>query len=332
MKRSIFSLVSLIIPMTFSACGGTDSGDCSASGGTNKAQYVVSTVTVPMMKSDFSIDLNGDTRVDNQLGQIIGTLSAQGLNVQDGVNQALSGGSLILLLAETSTDATFQSDSCATTTLQLGKEIMKPAMPDFSGHGTFMADPAQMSSTFNGPIAGGKFNSAPPSTTSKPVTASVLLPLVAGEAPINITLQGAHLVFTRKTDGTVTGGALQGGIKNMDVQTQIVPAVASLLTNKLMNDMPQTSTDAQIKSLFDTGGKADPACNGACKNPNGTCAVVMDNKIDICEVSTNNLVQSLLAPDVQLFDASGAYKPNKDNTTKDSLSLGLGFGAVAATF
>ncbi|MCU1280882.1 MAG: hypothetical protein JWM53_4428, partial [bacterium] len=180
--------------------------------------------------------------------------------------------------------------------------------------------------------AGGKFNSAPPSTTTHPVTASVLLPLVAGAPPINITLQGAHLQFTRKSDGTVTGGTLQGGIKNQDVQTQIVPAVASLLTNKLMNDMPQTSTDMQISSLFDTGGKADPACNGACKNPDGTCAMVKDNKIDICEVSTNNLVQSLLAPDVQLFDASGAYHPNKDNTTKDSLSLGLGFGAVGATF
>ena len=33
-----------------------------------------------------------------------------------------------------------------------------------------------------------------------------------------------------------------------------------------------------------------------------------------------------------MFDATGAYKPNKDNTTKDSLSLGLAFTAVGATF
>ena len=33
-----------------------------------------------------------------------------------------------------------------------------------------------------------------------------------------------------------------------------------------------------------------------------------------------------------MFDATGNFKPNKDNTTKDSLSLGLGFGAVGAKF
>ena len=33
-----------------------------------------------------------------------------------------------------------------------------------------------------------------------------------------------------------------------------------------------------------------------------------------------------------MFDASGNYKPNKDNTVKDSLSLGLSFTMVGATF
>ena len=98
----------------------------------------------------------------------------------------------------------------------------------------------------------------------------------------------------------------------------------------------------QIASLFDTGGKADSSCTtGGCKNPTtgdgtrkGMCASATDNIVDVCEVSTNTLVQSLLAPDVQLFDSTGAYKPNKDKTTavKDSLSVGLGFTAVGATF
>jgi hypothetical protein len=332
MKRAIVSLVSLL-PLTFAACGGgTDSGDCTASGGSNKAQYVVNTVMVPMQKTDYSIDLNGDGRVDNQLGQIIGTLATQGLNVQDGVTQSVANGQLVLLIGESSTDSTFQSDSCATSTLQIGKAVAS-MMPDFSGHGSFSADSTQPMASFNGPITAGKFNSAPPATTTHPVTAQVELPLVAGQPAINVTLQGAHIQFTRKSDGTITGGQVHGGIKNQDVQGQIVPGVAALLTNKLQHDMPQTSTDMQIASLFDTGGKADPSCStGGCKNPNGTCATAKDNIIDICEVSTNGLVQNLLAPDVQLFDASGAYHPNPANTMKDSMSVGLGFGAVGATF
>ena len=339
MKRTMISLVSLI-PLTFAACGGSDSGDCTASAGGNSAQYVVNSVLVPSMSAkDYGIDLNGDTRVDNQLGQIIVTLAGQGLNVQDGVNQALMGGDLVLLVKESSTDAMFASDSCASTTLQLGQKVTPP--PDFSGSGHFVPDGSQTPSTFNGPITGGKFNSAPPSTTTHPVQASVTLPLVAGQAPVPIILQGAHLQFTHSGTGLMSG-QLQGGIKSSDVQNNIVPAVASLLTNKLKNDMPQTSTDMQISSLFDTGGKADPSCPAmTCKNPTtgmdplghaGMCAAKGDGTIDVCEVSTNGLVTNLLAPDVQLFDASGAYKPNKDNTMKDSLSVGLGFTAVGASF
>ena len=62
------------------------------------------------------------------------------------------------------------------------------------------------------------------------------------------------------------------------------------------------------------------------------CAVKGDRKIDVCEVATAGLIQNVLAPDIQMFDANGNYHPNPDNTHKDSLSLGLGFSAVTATF
>jgi hypothetical protein len=55
-------------------------------------------------------------------------------------------------------------------------------------------------------------------------------------------------------------------------------------------------------------------------------------KIDICEVATSGLIQNVLAPDVQMFDAAGNYHPNPTNANKDSLSIGLGFTAVPATF
>src|SRR5437588_10867844 len=100
MKRTICLSLASLIPLAFAACGGgTDSGDCTASGGTNKAQYVTNTVTVPQQRSDFAIDLNGDGRVDNQLGNIIGALEGQMLHVQDGVTQAVADGTLIVLVS-----------------------------------------------------------------------------------------------------------------------------------------------------------------------------------------------------------------------------------------
>jgi hypothetical protein len=333
MKRVIFSLVS-ILPFTLAACGGSGDtgGDCTASAGANKAQYVVNAVMVPQQRQDYAIDLNGDARVDNQLGNIIGALTGQGLKVQDGVDMALAEGSLILLMGESSADASFQSDSCASTTLQLGKSTA-PTPPDFTGAGQFTIDSSQAGGTFSGPIKAGKFASASPATTKHPVSLTIQLPLVAGSMPISLKVIGAHIQYTRDASGKITGGQLNGAIKTEDVQTGIIPSVAGLLSDKLMNDMPPTSTDTQIQSLFDNGGKADPACaDGTCKNPDGSCAVKGDNKIDICEVSTASIIQNVLAADVQMLDASGNYAPNKANTMKDSLSVGLSFTAVKASF
>lgn len=339
MRRSIFSLVSLI-PLTFAACGGgSNSADCTPSGGTNKAQYVLNTVSVPVMTpKDFGIDLDGDGKVDNALGTITTLLSTEGLDVQSGVDMSLMGGSLILLIQENSTDSAFMSDSCANSTLQLG---MSTTNPDFTGSGKFTVAPGEVSASFNGPVTAGKFNSASPARTTMNVVASVMLPLVSGGAPLSLTLQGAHLTYTRTGTGLMNGG-LQGAIKATDVQGTIVPTVAQLLTNKLKTDMPPTSTDTDIKMLFDTGGgMPDPSCPNTCKNPTtgmdpqqraGMCAVAMDGIIDVCEVSTSATVQNLLGPDVQLFDAQGNYKPNPAKTMKDSLSVGLGFTAVSATF
>jgi hypothetical protein len=237
-------------------------------------------------------------------------------------------------MSESSTDATYQADSCATAQVNVGQQA---TMPDYSGMGHFAIDSGQQGGTFNGPIKAGKFSSAPPATTTKPVTINIKLPLVSGSDPVTLIVQGAHLQFTRDASGKVTGGQLNGAIKNEDVQGKVIPAVSNILNSKITTDKNSTaglsSSDMQILSIFDNGGKADPACSaGTCKNPDGSCATKNDQKIDICEVSTAGLIQNVLAPDVQMFDAAGNYKPNKDNTTKDSLSLGLSFTAVGASF
>ena len=333
MKRIIISLVSLL-PLGFAACGSSSSGDCTPGAGGNTAKYAANAVMVPMQRQDYAIDLNGDGKLDNQLGNIIGALSSNGLNVQDGVNTAVTGGSLVLLLSTNSSDATFTSDTCAASVVNVGKATAMA--PKFDGSDTFMVDTSQMAGNFAGPINSGKFSSAPPSTTKMPVTLAIQLPLVSGAAPIPLSVVGAHLQYT-KSGTMITGGQLNGAIKNSVVQMNIIPGVATLLTNRLKAD-PTSSTNMQIASIFDNGGKADPACGGtACQNPMfgdrpGMCAVSKDGIIDTCEVSTNNIIQNVLSPDVQMFDASGNYAPNPSNTTKDSLSLGLAFTAVKATF
>jgi hypothetical protein len=230
---------------------------------------------------------------------------------------AVANGQLVILATETSADAAFQTDTCATTQLQLGSLPTGVTMPDYSGMGMFTAA-ASAGGSFNGPIAGGKFNSASPVTTKSPVSVTIKLPLVPNATPVTLNVIGAHLQFTRGADGKITGGQLHGAIKNTDVQGDIIPNVAMLLTQKI-NDPAGGATATQIENIFDVGG-----CPGA---------MAKDKRIDPCEVANSGLIKNVLAPDVQMFAADGVtYKPNPDNTTKDSLSLGIAFTMVGAKF
>ncbi len=122
-------------------------------------------------------------------------------------------------------------------------------------------------------------------------------------------------------------GELQGSVKEQDVQTIVVPAIAKLLTETVMQN-PGTPTSMQILQLFDVGD----GNGGTCTNPDGTMGKPGDGIISPCEVAMNNIIQNVLAPDVQIYDANGNYAPNPANTNRDSLSLAVGFKAVAAKF
>jgi hypothetical protein len=55
----------------------------------------------------------------------------------------------------------------------------------------------------------------------------------------------------------------------------------------------------------------------------------MDGAISAAELSSNNLIQALFQPDVDLLDAMG--HPGQDGS-KESVSVGLGFSCVGAVF
>jgi hypothetical protein len=327
MKRwtSLFAAVALA---PLAGCSGGGVSECVNVTTGVSAQYVVDTLTVPAMRADFAMDLNGDGKADNQLGNIIGALTAQNLDTQAGVNTSLMEGSLILLFGASANS--LDASDCASVEAAVGKSMMNP---DFTGAGTFMKDPAVGGGTFRGKITSGAFNSNSPVTTATPTELTIALPL-AGSTPVKLKITGAHLQYTKVGD-KLSKGQLNGAIRSSDVQSEIIPTVAKLLSDRIAMD-PTGSTNMQVLSIFDTGGN-DDGCMGGCNNSmnaqpgEAACGIKGDKKIQTCEVSTNSIIKNVLAPDVQLFQG-GAYKPNKDNTTKDSLSLGLGFTAVKGSF
>ena len=351
MKRSfgLFSAPAMIAAGLLSAGCGTNSPTTMTCDPAKEAphQFAVNKLLVPAVKTDYSIDLNGDGRPDNQLGNILGALASQGLDPQTSIDTAVLNGQALVLVSVNTCDATLQSDSAVTTTLYLGKSM---ANPDFGGMGMFTTDTSQAPAAFSGALTGGVYESDNPVTTHSPVSMTLSLPLISGSPPVSLKINGAYVKFTGSATGLMKG-QLDGSIKNSDIQTSIIPAVAMLLTGKIMaTDLGQMctmnsdckssgmctmskcvlgDTAKQIKMIFDVGDSN----GGNCTNPDGTMGKPNDGKIDICEVSGNQLIANLLVPDVQIYAADGTtYMPNKANTMKDSLSLGLGFTAVGAKF
>jgi hypothetical protein len=345
MKSIVRSLISLFA-LTVAGCGGGGGGDtgCTAVTTGAESKYVANALTVPMEKSMFAMDLNGDGKLDNQLGNIIGALAAQNLDPQMGVNDSITAGDVVLLLDETASDLT--TSTCGQTTVSVGNK--PPAPPKYDGTDTFTVNTSIGGGTFKGVISNGVYNSNSPvtATDATQVILTVQLPLVAGSAPINLKVNGGHIQYTRSADGSIKTGQLNGAIRSSDVQSTIIPSVAQLLTSKVSGGMGMASTNQQILDIFDTGGQDDPNMPSGCKNDDGTpacksttgpdagmCAKAKDMIISTCEVATNSIIKNVLAPDVQMFSADGLhYMPSAANTMKDSLSLGLGFTAVKASF
>ncbi|MEO6951060.1 MAG: hypothetical protein ABI321_04530 [Polyangia bacterium] len=282
-------------------CGGsTTNNNGNTIDGTNKAQYAANSLTLPTGPTQLAIDLNGDGTKDNRLGQIVGALTFAMINAQATVQASVAAGSAVLLFDEVSTDATQQSAKNAGTQFVIGNTVT--TAPKFDGTDAFTANgaPAQ----FYGNITGGTFTSDSPVTAKTPVEFSLSLALVMGQPPLNLPITAGYITYTTDASGKVTGGQMNGGVKKSDIDGSIVPTVAALLTAQIKAD----PTNTTLKS-FDTDG-------------NGT--------VTAAEVSANPTIAPFLAPDVQLFDAAGNYAPNKANTTKDSLSIGVGFTAVKA--
>jgi len=313
--------------MLFAACS-EDGGpaDVTMVSSANPAKYVASALTVPMDRMQFGMDLNGDSKVDNQLGNIIGALSANNLNTQDGVDASVCKGTVVLLVTETSADATYQNDDATGALVQVGKAFgytgpdtctAGSGGPKYDGTDTFMLDTGFAGAQFAGRISNGLYTSNSPVTTTHPVTVALQLPLVSGADPVQLNIVGAHIQF-RVSGGKISSGQINGAIKSSDVTNTIIPNVASLLDSRVTAN-PTGSTEKQILQIFDIG------CTGM-TNLKG------DGKIATCEVADNSIIKNVLNPDVQMFDSGGNYHPNSANTNKDSLSLGLGFSAVKATF
>jgi hypothetical protein len=325
-----------------------------------EAKWVVNALLLPQQtpaSSNYSFDLNGDMKPDNALLGLVTALSSQGLSVQDGVNDSIGLGNLILLLDETG--ANLDNSNCAQTVVTAGQPFnggncsasnttcatgtcyisargnTTGCGPKYDGSETFTSDPSTVNAQFRyASIINGAFTSSNPATTKVPVSLTLPLPLINGAPPIPLPLQGARLAYW-VTGTTVTHGQINGAVAQTDIQNTFLPAAAKVLDARVQAD-PTSSANQNILTVFDTGagcGPTDYNFNSSDTDfDTSSLAKAGDGRIALCEVASNAAIKNVLKPDVELFDANGNYWPSAANATPNAFSVGLGFTAVSARF
>ena len=307
-------LLAAALPMTLVACG-DDGGEVITPEGTHY-QFVSSEAFVPTNNNqarEYGLDLNGDKTPDNQLGMVLGTLSTMGFDVQGTIDEAVSEGSIILLVDFQTSD--FTNTTAAGLKVLLGAMPMPQPCTDpqnptpttcgkhLEGTGMFtIAAGSPDNAAVAGKIINGTF-------TGGPGKISLQIAL-GGTDAIQLDLIGARAKASGIAEAGITSVILAGALTESDLNTKVIPAIhaqiapliaedCNMLTAPPMCGCMSGSTGATVLNLFDA--------------PPKDCMVTVD------EIKNNSLIQSLLAPDVEI-----------DGTP--ALSLGIKVVTKKATF
>jgi len=278
-------------------------------------QYVANTINVPTNSSEAAAlgqDIDGDpsSTPDNALGQIMASLATiGGADPQAAVDVTVANGEMLQLLD-------VQTNDLVTATgvgvaIFIGEDGDVPANPadNFSGSETFkIKSGTPTEDALAGALTGGQLRAGPG-------TVPLQLVLVPGTTPVVVHLVGAR-VRGDVTATTMANGLLGGAIKEQEVDATVIPAIAVAMNALVAADCP--------------GGVCPPGGSGG-ETILGLFDEDSDGTVTADELRANDLINSLLASDVDLFDDTGSFNPRVDGVV-DSLSFGVGFTAVGAVF
>jgi len=274
-------------------------------------QYVISRIYIPETNTqarEYSVDLNNDKSGDNQLGTIFSLLHNQGFSVSSTVAESLLRGHAIML-GSLQTVA-FDSTRASGFRTSLGENPQPSACADptmLMTCGRHLATEAHYDLVLNSDsllgVAGFEDG-----RLEVPVGSMRIAIGIDPAAPLRLELRDARVKLSNMTP--TSGAAIIGGaIAESDLDTVVIPEVARNLA-RIVRD--------------ECGVQSQP---GPCGCPNNERANLIqavfdgndDCTIDMQEVASNDLVQSLFSPELTIEG-------------EQYLSFGIGAELAPATF
>ena len=263
--------------------------------------FVTNKLLIPTTQEQaqaFALNVDGDPQQhpDNLFGELLTMLmsASPGFELQSTVDQAVNAGQMVTLHVVQADDPL--NDLSASWSIFHGQKIQ--SVPTFDGSDKFTLNPAApTNSLIAGSLTNGHFAGGPGTTRVQ----MALLGL-----PIEVDLIGVSLEADVSAQGCANG-KLGGGVTVDEFRAKLLPALADSLTRIIKADTGAANT---LLQAFDADHNAT---------------------ITLQELENNLLLKIAISPDLDLLDASGKFNPRQDGV-KDSLSVGLGFTCVPATF
>jgi hypothetical protein len=324
-------------------CGGDDgtnmdqpmAAKCTADKVTgSSSKYATDSLKMPKATASmgYAYDIDGDGKSENQLKTLLAAVS-QVVNIQDSVNEAVAKGDAIILADIKAPD--LMTAGCAGITLALAKAPAMGAPPiKFDGSDTFQVGDI-MGVKLYGKIENGKMSTTPSKDQTSADEQKIVLNLPIGSgAMLPLSIRGVHIEGTlgmNKGQPVITDGAIHGVISKKDIDNQIIPTVAQLVT-KMVNDNPMGSSTTTVIGLFEN--MSNPVTMDKCKDMSKCCKTSPKTCVILPQEVKDSVVGGVLAPDVQVFDDNDQWKPvpNGAKDKKNGMSLGLGFSMIKASF
>lgn len=274
-------------------------------------ELVLNELTLPNSTAEaealsFNLDGTG-AAADNALGTVIGLIGGLGLDLQAGVDGPIANGDVVILHA---IQAESLESGPASWQVYLGESATTP--PTFDGSDVFTRSATGINNALlGGTITRGRFSGGP-------ATVRLILKFGADADFLIVDLIGARITADVSAAGA-TNAVIGGAITDFDVQMKVIPAIAQVMTGIMLETCTCT-------------GSGPPACtaDSAGDSLNTMFNTTSDCEITGAELAANDLVANGLAPDVDMFNGT-KFEPGVDGEP-DSLSMGVGFTAVPATF
>jgi hypothetical protein len=281
--------------------------------------FVIDSIRLPTSSPearDLGHDLDDDGEVDNQLGAIVSLLSSKGADLNANVAAQVDRGNLIHLVDVQATDLTAATN--------VGVYVWTGANPQPSpcldeldeicrrhlgGNGSFdVTSESPEEAMIFGEIVAGRFSGGRG-------TIELEVPIFVSDAALHLELVGARIEAEVSANG-LTEGRLAGAVPADYMESSVMPQLEEIIGIVVERDCTGTApsccladTDgATAIELFDT----DDSCS-----------------VTLAELEGSALLDTLLASDVDILDGKGLQHPDGQ---EDSLSLGVAFTAVRATY